>query len=88
MTAVLAPSVTVILFRQTGESVYLVTGWPDRLRISTELMHQLGRERVSLRYPYLTIRVENGQATYRVETLDLGAWTGALVEAFGPCSTS
>jgi hypothetical protein len=54
--------------------------WPPSARIAAGLVREADPRFLTLRYPFLTIRVANGHAVYRVETCEHDIWTGILVE--------
>jgi hypothetical protein len=54
--------------------------WPLRALIADDLVRT--EDRIHLSYPYLSIRLDNAHAVYRVDTCERGLWTGALVESY------
>jgi len=72
----------ITLAHQDG-GCYVVGAWP-RLAAIAEASLRGGDLDTTLRWPYLTLRAANGQATYRVGTLERGVWLGELLEATGP----
>lgn len=55
--------------------------WPERALFSAQVLRQCPGP-VALHYPWITLRVDNGHAVYRVDTCDRGLWTGTLVEGW------
>lgn len=56
--------------------------WPPVMEFSDELVRSGAEGRLVLRHPWLTIRLDNAHAVYRVDTCEQGVWTGALVEGW------
>ena len=69
------------LRRITDEVLVLDQGeWPPVAMFADTFVRQTDPQFITLRYPFLTIRVTNGHAVYRVDTCERHVWTGTLVE--------
>ena len=68
--------------QHVGGTVFLsLPTWPDVTEIPDSIVRLSDPSRIALRYPFLTINLDNGHAVYRVETCDRGVWIGTLVES-------
>ena len=71
-------STAIVVVEHVPGRPELCGSWPP----STQILEGITRLEpwVTLRYPYLVIRLENARAVYRVSTLEGGKWAAELLE--------
>ena len=71
-------STAIVVVERAPGRPELVGAWPRE----TKILEGIARLEpwVTLRWPYLVIRLENARAVYRVSTLEGGKWAAELLE--------
>ena len=72
-----------IAFERTGpETVLVKAEWPTECQFTAALFGVVPETVLRLRWPWVIVTAQNGWAAYKVDTCDLGRYTGRLIESW------